>query len=416
MEKNSLYESNKIIFINRFYWPDHSATSQLLSELAPAIAEENIQREVHIIASRLLYSDSSFKLEAEQEKNNVRIHRIFTSRFGRFNLLGRSIDYLSFYLFVCIKLFFIADKKSIVVVKTDPPMLSVPCRIITKLRGSRQINWLQDIYPEIVEAMHPDKLPKFFLKFLIKIRNISLKSAAINVVISEDMKSFLINEGVSSNKLIVIENWVDTDLIKPIAKKDNDYVKKWGLENKTVIMYSGNMGRSHYLNEILYVAEKFKHNKDIKFLFVGDGAQRVTLEKMSENLSLDNVFFEGYQSKECLSQSLSVADIHIVSLKKELSNFIYPSKLYGILATGRPVLFLGNEDSAIANHIKNNDVGYVVNINEIEKMYLIINNYNKNKDINVVGEKARTLAVNYHDIKIAIRNWDCLIKNLINGI
>lgn len=403
----------KLIFINRFYWPDQSATSQLLSDLAPELSKGEEDFEVHIITSRLLYVESTVELGTEQIHEGVHIHRIFTSSFGRKNLFGRTFDYLSFYIFSCIKLFFLADRNTIVIVKTDPPMLSVPCRWITRMRGAKQINWLQDVYPEIVEALHPRKLPKFLMRFLIWIRNASLTKSDMNVAISNDMANFLVFQGIPREKVSVIENWIDTALVLPVAHEVNKLRLAWELKDKTVIMYSGNMGRSHYIDTIIYAADKLKGDKNIVFLFVGDGAQKKEIQQLTKKLGLTNVLFKDYQSRELLSQSLSLGDLHIVSLKKELSSQIYPSKFYGVLAVGRRLMFIGEKKSYLARYILDNKLGYSVdnNRNEIIETLKKVKKEKLFNDVKI-EKRIRKLAVLKHSLPVAVKNWATLIDSI----
>lgn len=411
--KSNLSDSHtnaKLIFLNRYYWPDHSATSQLLSELAPALSRHSF--DVHVITSRLLYDEPYAKLVNEQIQDDVSIHRIYTSRFGRANLIGRAIDYLSFYLFACLKLLRISDYGSVIIAKTDPPMLSVPCSWIAKLRGAKQINWLQDVYPEIVDVLQPGTFPKWLLVLLAKIRNKSLKRSAINVTISNDMAQYLIKQGIPREKVTVIENWVDTDLIRPIPSDKCLLRKEWGLEEKLVIMYSGNMGRSHDIDTIIFAAEKLKDDKDIEFLFVGGGAQKQPMIELTQRLGLQNVLFKDYQPRESLSQSLAVGDIHIVSLKIELTAYIYPSKLYGVLAAGRPVIFIGDENSSLAQYIIQNNLGVVMD-NEVDKLANTIMNFKLKQNMyKNTSNNARYLAENYHSREAAQERWNLMIENL----
>ena len=138
---------NRIIFINRFFHPDHSATSQILCDLAFHLAETG--RAVHVVTSRQLYDNPLAQLQKRESIRGVNIHRIATTRFGRALLPGRAIDYLSFYASTMWSLLLLVRRGDVLVAKTDPPMISLPVLVIAKLRGARVVSWLQDIYPEV---------------------------------------------------------------------------------------------------------------------------------------------------------------------------------------------------------------------------------------------------------------------------
>jgi hypothetical protein len=142
-----------IIFVNRFFFPDHSATSQLLSDLCFFLAGKGFQ--VHVVTSRQLYEDPEAELDTEEEVNGVKVHRVWTSRFGRTNLLLRAVDYLTFYLSAGYQLLLLVSRGNVIVAKTDPPLISVVAWLVARLKGAALINWLQDLYPEVAVVTWP---------------------------------------------------------------------------------------------------------------------------------------------------------------------------------------------------------------------------------------------------------------------
>jgi len=209
----------KLIFINRFFYPDHSATSQMLSDLAFALAADG--HKVSIIASRQRYDAPEEILAPHEAIDGVEIHRVRTTHFGRSNLLGRAIDYLTFYLAAAAAVWQQARRNDVVIAKTDPPMLSVIVAPIVRMRRARLINWLQDLFPEVAEhlgvSQGPLTRPVYWV--LKALRNRSLKEAACNVAIGERMAERLHTLGVQSEKIEIIPNWADGNLIQRSAKQ-----------------------------------------------------------------------------------------------------------------------------------------------------------------------------------------------------
>jgi glycosyltransferase involved in cell wall biosynthesis len=335
----------KVVFVNRFFWPDISATSQLLTELAEFIATHG--HEVHVIASRSRY-DGGAPLAARDSFHGVQIHRVRTSRFGR-RSIGRVFDYLSFYAAATVAAFCIVRRGDVLVAKTDPPMLSVPLAMVCGARRAHLVNWLQDVFPEIAERLET-RLPASTL--LRAVRNWSLRRASINVCISDGMKQLIVAAAGPRTRTAVIHNWSDGKAIRPLPPRDNSLRAAWGLEERVVFGYSGNMGRAHELGTILEVATHLSAREDIAFLFIGDGKQREWLEREARDRGLDNVLFQPYQPYERLPLSLTVPDVHFVSLKPQLEGLIFPSKLYGALSAGRPIIFLGDPDGEVARLIE----------------------------------------------------------------
>lgn len=354
----------KIIFLNRYFYPDHSATSQLLSDLAFYLAERG--HEVHVISSRQLYDAPDAQLMAFEQIRGVQVHRVWTSRFGRGNLLGRASDYLSFYVSATVKLFSLTDAISVVVAKTDPPLISIPAAWVARWRGASLVNWLQDVFPEVAVELGIKALGGRIGAWIRHLRNASLNTAVLNVVIGERMALRILDCGVAANKIRVVANWVEGDVITPILPHNNPLRVDWDLIDKFVVMYSGNMGRAHEFDTILDAATELQSDSRFVFLFVGGGNQRGPLGHAVLSRGLSNVQFRPYQPRADLGLSLSVGDVHLISLRPEMEGLILPSKFYGVLAAGRPVVFVGALDGDLAQQINSAECGVVAEQGDVD--------------------------------------------------
>ena len=361
--------ASKIIFINRYFYPDHSATSQLLSDLAFDLASRG--QEIHVITGCQLYSDPHAALSAEESIHGVHVHRVSTSRFGRSNLLGRAADYLTFYLGATWRLLRLVGQGDIVVAKTDPPMMSVPASWAVKLKRGVQVNWVQDLFPEVATSMDVYGL-RLAAPMLKRLRNQSLRSSRTNVVLGEVMAERLREEGIPSDQITIIENWADGDAIQPVRRQDNPLLYEWGLGDKFVLGYSGNMGRVHEFKTMIDAAERLKVVDEIAFVFIGDGMARGWLESEAARRGLTNVQFYPYQSADRLQWSLSVPDVHFVSLRPTLEGLIVPSKFYGIAAAGRPIIHIGDPDGEIARILDRERCGWSFCIGEVDALSVCI--------------------------------------------
>jgi len=409
MDSNILNNKNKLIFINRYFYPDHSATSQLLTDLAFDLAQDE---NVHIITSSQRYDDASVKLPSFEVINGVHIHRIRTSRFGRQHLLGRAFDYLTFYLSAAWNLWRLVSNKDVVIAKTDPPLISVVAAVIVKWRGAVLVNWLQDLFPEVATALGVYSLQGRIARLIQGLRNYSLKAAKVNVVLGELMAKRLIQLGVAKSKIAIIPNWADGENIQTVAKFKNPLRAEWGLADKFVVGYSGNMGRAHEFTTILDAAELLINAKNIVFLFIGGGAQREWIAGEVSRRKLENFIFRPYQARERLGDSLTVPDVHLVSLRPILEGLIVPSKFYGIAAAGRAIIYIGDQKGEIPNILQAHDCGFVVtekNANELA-------NHIKKLAMNIklgeqMGFNARQAFDKSFDKPIALALWrEILLK------
>jgi glycosyltransferase involved in cell wall biosynthesis len=364
----------QIIFVNRYFYPDHSATSQMLSDLAFALAKSG--NSISIITSRQLYDIPETQLPNRETVANVAVHRVWTSRFGRYNLVGRAIDYLTFYLSAAWTLWRVSRRGDIIVAKTDPPMLSIVAAPIARMRRANLVNWLQDLFPEVLEALDVggNSLRRTAYNFVRILRNRSLQQAQMNIVIGERMADRLARFDVPPERICIIPNWADGELVTPCLHGANILRQEWGLEGKFVVGYSGNLGRAHEVDTLIDAIarleqesrvtlagrEEKRPKRDVIWLFIGGGALYRQLQAEIHARGITSVHFLPYQPRERLAASLSVPDVHLVSLRPELEGLIIPSKYYGIAAAGRPAIFIGDSDGEIARILKTDDIGRTI--------------------------------------------------------
>jgi glycosyltransferase involved in cell wall biosynthesis len=178
--------------------------------------------------------------------------------------------------------------------------------------------------------------------------------------LGEKMAEYLIKRGGRRDRVKVIHNWVDDESIVPTPSDRNRLREHWGLAGKFVVSYSGNMGRVHEFETILQAAARLESEDDIVFLFIGGGNQRAHLEREAARRVLARVLFKPYQDRALLPESLGVADVHLVSLRPDLEGFVFPSKLYGIAAAGRPLIFIGDPAGDIGGIVRSGRCGAVV--------------------------------------------------------
>lgn len=401
----------RILFVNRFFYPDHSATSQILGDLAFALAADG--SDVSVITSRLLYEDATATLPGHEVVRGVRICRVWSSRFGRRNLVARAVDYVTFYLGAAWAVWRLANPGTVLVAKTDPPLISMVIAPIAVMRKAHLVNWLQDVFPEVANALQMRLVRGPVLSLLRLGRNASLQAARTNVVLGHRMESVIRGQGIPSSRVKIIPNWADGEDIQPVSREDNALRSEWNLSGKFVVGYSGNLGRAHEFETILNAAECLLRTRpDVTFLFIGGGAQKAALEREVTRRSLANVHFRPYQARERLGESLSVADVHLVSLNPALEGLVVPSKFYGIAAAGRPTLFVGDIDGEIARVLRTNECGYGVATGDHAGLTSAITRLASDPALcSLLGRNARAVFERSYDRRLALVQW----KQVLSG-
>ncbi|MDH5388271.1 MAG: glycosyltransferase family 4 protein [Gammaproteobacteria bacterium] len=402
----------RIIFINRYFYPDHSATSQILSDLAFYLSSRGM--DIEIISSRQKYDNPAAVLKKHEVINGVRVNRIWTTRFGRQNLPGRAIDYLSFYLSAMSYFLFNLKSNDVVVAKTDPPLISIISALMCGLKGASLINWIQDLFPEVAQSLGVKGLSLVY-PLLISVRNYSLRSAYKNVVIGEIMSQRLQDYGIEKNKIEVIHNWSIEDNIVPLDPSNNPLREEWHLQDKFVVGYSGNIGRAHEYATLLGIAKSLVNETDVVFVIIGGGALYDKFKQQVVNLGLTNVVFQPYQPKEILPYSLTFPDLHVISLRPDLEGLIVPSKFYGIAASGRPVLYIGNLKGEIPSILKERICGQTVTIGDVESAVKFIEKLKMDSETTIkMGGASRQIFDEKFNKQISFDSWVSLLSPLIS--
>lgn len=426
-----------IIFLNRFFYPDHSATSQMLSDLAFDLAAGGTS--VAVITSRLRYDEEGVRLPPRETVKGVDVRRVSTTGFGRHNLIGRAVDYLSFYVMSAWALWWLASRGDIVVIKTDPPMLSIIVRPIARMRGAHVVNWLQDIFPEVATALGvgAGKAGGALFGLLRRLRDASLKAADRNVVLGERMMERLTQLGCAARNIRIIPNWADGTLIRSVEPAGNNLRHAWQLDGSFVVGYSGNLGRAHDIETFLAaiaITERQtaaagtgvvrKHEtaagepetRPVRWLFIGGGAQYAALAEGARRRGLSSLTFAPYQPRERLAESLSSADVHLISLKPELEGLIVPSKLYGIAAAGRASIFVGDSDGEVARVLLRNRAGVTVAQGDGAALAQAVLTLAADPEhCRELGDNARDAFEREFNRAVAVRRWQDVFADVVGN-
>lgn len=406
----------QIVFLNRFFCPDESATSQLVSDLAFHLAGAGY--DVHAITSRQRYDDRRADLAPIEAIRGVTIHRIATTRFGRSMLIGRGLDYLSFYALVRRKLGEVARPGAIVVAKTDPPMLGAVAMRAVAARRCLLVNWLQDLYPEIAMRLGVPLMNGMLGAWLLRLRDASLDAAAANVAIGEHMAANLRRLGVPEDRIRIVPNWCEDETVQPTPDQGAALRRAWRLEGRFVVGYSGNLGRAHEFETVLGAARLLSDEAGIAFLVVGGGSKIEELARRVTELRLQDLFrFVPYQAEEMLTEALSVPDLHWISLKPELEGLIVPSKFYRIAAVARPMIIIGARDGELGTLVQRHDCGFVVEPGNAKGLAdLLTRLAGEPQSLRAMGKAARALLDARFSRAQALESWRRLVGELASTV
>jgi glycosyltransferase involved in cell wall biosynthesis len=349
-----------IAFFNRSYYPDQTATGQLLTELC-----EDLVR-VHGCQVSVVTAKNTAKSTSEvfsripprySSRHGVRIYRVWGTRFDKRRFAGRAANYLSYFFSACwtgLRL----ERPDVVVALTDPPIIGLAAWLSGRRFGAPLVMAFKDLFPEVA-ALLPDFHSDTVNAALQRVNRFLTRRAAMNIALGETMRQRLIEDkGAAPERTVIVADWADTSAMTP-GPRENVFSAAHGLTGKFVVMHSGNLGLAQSLETIVEAAARLREEPGIQFVFQGDGVKKPDLERQVRTLGLTNVLFLPFQPKERLAESFASADLFVVSLQAGLAGYIVPSKLYGILAAGRPYVAAVEPACEVATLTVRHDCGAI---------------------------------------------------------
>ena len=348
----------KISVISQYFPPDKAATGQLIDDLTNRLNFKDINS--LILTGMPFYSVNNIHAKKLENNKNRIIKRTRLSKLFKNNLVGRFLNGILY----SSKIFFLLlnkkNRNDLLLITTEPPMLQNFVYFISKIFNTKYILIIYDLYPDALIKAKILSKESLFIKLRNLFNKFSYDRASHIIVLSNQLKKIIgtrLSNKYKYKKITVINSWSDINKIKPLDKEKNSFLKKNNLLGKFVVIYSGNMGRFHDLDTLIKSCNYLKDHKDIIFLMVGGGYQLEKLKELKLKLNLENVIFLPFQEYSVIPESLTSADIAIVSISKDSEDIITPSKMYGHLAAGTPIALISPKEFDIRDMIISNKCG-----------------------------------------------------------
>jgi len=376
----------RLLVLNQYYWPGIEATAQLLTELCEGLSPDY---DVTVVAGT-----TSGAGPGRQVRNGVEIVRVPSTAFDRARMSLRAANYLSYLVFAAVR-GLAARRPDVVLTKTDPPVVGLAALLVARRFGVPLVAVVKDLFPETAVELGRLRSPAAAGAMRAAI-DFYLRRADRAVAIGETMRRRLSDRGIDS---VVISDWVDTSAIHPVEQERDGFV----------VMHSGNLGHAQDLDTLIEAAARLP---EIEFRIVGSGARRAELERLATGLP--NVSFHPYRPREQLSESLSAASLHFVGLASGLSGYVVPSRLYGVMAAGRPALVAADEESETAQLVRRVDCGVVVAPGRPDEVAAAIRAARDGKyDLRAMGDRGRRYVVEHADRSAGVERYRELLDGLI---
>jgi colanic acid biosynthesis glycosyl transferase WcaI len=373
-----------VLVINQFFWPDTAATGQLLTDVT-----RGIDPKVHAVT--VLCGTPDYGGVDMASPPRVKILRSGGMAFSR-GKIGRIVSYASFFAGATVR-GVCGPKPALVLTLTTPPLISVLGTLLKSLRGSRHFIWEMDLYPDIAVDLNVMKPRSVVTRLIGTVADFSRKRADGIIALGDDMKARLVARGIPEDKIVVAENWADGCEIVPAP---------FG-EGPLVVHYSGTFGLAHEEHTITEAMRQLRDDSRFRFVFAGGGARRQRLEEFCQAEGIDTAEFRPYARRSELSRSLGEGHVGLVTQIPETLGAVVPSKTYGIIAAGRPILYIGPQDATPARMLEEHECGWRVEPGNVAGLVRLLERLEQDRGlVREAGARARYAFEKYYDKPIGV--------------
>ena len=377
----------RILILNQTFYPDVAATAQHMWDLARRLRAAG--HEVTAIASRNVYGSAKTGFPARETTGGIQIIRVGGTALGKRTALHRMADFASFYLGAGWKLLRV-PAPDVIIALTSPPMISALAGLVTYLRRApaggriRFIYYVMDVYPDAAIASGMFRPRGLADRVFSLITRRTLARADAIIALGRDMKELLLRRygaKACGEKIQIVTPWADGKELFPIEKGQNPLAAKLGLADTFNVVYSGNFGVAHDGETIAQAIELTRDDAGLTWLFIGGGKRLLELAAEAQAKGWRHVRILPYQPRELLNESLNLADVHLVTQLPAFTGIVVPSKLFGIMAVGRPTIMVGPANCEVSRILQENAAGIVIANGDAAGLVAAISRYRSDPQI-----------------------------------
>jgi glycosyltransferase involved in cell wall biosynthesis len=395
----------RILFLNQYYWPGIEATAYLFTALSEGLANDY---DITVVTGRVRGRPD---LPMREVRNGVEIIRVQSAAYDRARLSRRALNYLT-YLGRALENGVKLPRPDIVLCGTDPPVIGDLALLVARRHRAPLVVISEDVFPEIAVALNRLESPWLVWLLRLLVRTY-LRRADRVVAIGNTMRRRLEEKGARPDRLRVIPNWTDVFAVTP-GEKNNEWSRAQGLDAAFVVMHSGNVGHAQDLDTLIRSATLLRDLRDLRVVVIGTGARHAELVELATQLETDSVRFLEFQPRDRLPQTLAAADVHVVGLARGLAGYVVPSRLYGVLAAGRPVIAAAEAESETAQIVSEVGCGIVVPPGDPLRLAETIRACRDGEhDLAEMGRRGREYAESQADRSVAVARYRELLREVV---
>lgn len=405
-----------ILLITPYYAPDLGPSSPLVAMLCEDLVA--LGHTVEVLAAVPHFPTGAVpaayrgRLWQTETRNGVQVHRVWVPEGDRSRLVHRA---LVFAIYQVLSAAAGLMRRCDALIILNPALETwLPFAVLSTLRGKPAIFGVWDVYPDVGVRLGIFR-QRAVVALVGALEDFCLRGARAVQVLSNGFIPPLVGRGVPPEKLVLIPPWLDTDFHRPVPRR-NPFSNEAGLDERFVVLYAGNLGHSQGLEHVLEAACAFRADDQVRFVFVGDGAQRAALQEQARQMELSNVLFLPFQPRERLPDVLATADVALVSLRAGVGQDSLPSKTFPLLASGRPIVAAVDEGCETWNLVQRAGAGLCVAPETPAQLVQALHVLRQDAALCAhMGQCGRAYALRHHDRRIAAQAFDDLLNQLVKG-
>ncbi len=391
----------KVLLISQYFPPDMAGTGIVMEELAEDL---QIKFDVIVLAGKTFFFNQK-QYKSYQPK--VEVKRIWHPHWNKNSFIGRLLNFLFFPLTIMAHFHLLIRAGKIIIVSNPATIIAIGALAHILFKKKVYYIW-QDMYPDLAVSLQTISASSILTRIMLKLNAWGFQHVEKIILLAPSMQKYFASAySPWLDKTSVISNWADTNKIYP-ESKDNPWSQVSGYKDLFVVLYAGNLGQAYNFEPVVDAAIQLKNEKSIVFLFVGEGAQKLNLEKIKTKKNLTNIDFMSYVPNEDYNKLLATGDCHLVSIKPGIDKLSYPGKIYSSMAAGRPIIAICEPISSLAQEVQTNNIGFAVN-NGYELVEVILKIKNDPNLAKTLGQNSRALSLKvYSRLAITKKYLDLL--------
>lgn len=400
--------------LTELYFPEKVSTAYFLTEITQNLAQDFT---VYVYAGNFEHGLCSQQLDKSERLNNVTIHRCRGTIFDKNWLPGRLMNGFTHAISIFLQALWQCHTSDVVLVVTNPPLLPLIAWLLKTLKGCEFVLLVHDVYPDVLSVTGLAHTHSLVYRLVQEVNRLIYGQASHIITLGRDMQKLVENKLTQpvEGKLVCIPNWAETEIIYPVDKQDSSLLQRLNLVDKFVVLYAGNMGRTHDLQILLDAAETLADiQPQIHFLMIGAGVQKQEVEAKVQAQQLHNVTVLSYLPHAEKNVTLNSCDVGIISFLPGMAGVSVPSRMYNQMAAGKPLIAIADNESELAQVIQEEGIGWLVSPQDDDQLVKLLTQIMNDSELcNDMGHKAAQAVLCKYQLKHAVSKYQSLFRELI---